>query len=80
MTPSELKKQFAKTHPIASLSIMLIPTKKPPGPEKKRNYEDLWKTAEELKKEKMGLNCKYCGEKIEDNAVFCAFCGSNLSD
>ena len=35
---------------------------------------------EELTKEKMGLNCKYCGEKIEDNAVFCAFCGSNLSD
>ncbi len=35
---------------------------------------------EELTKQKMGLNCKYCGEKIEDNAVFCAFCGSNLSD
>ena len=32
-----------------------------------------------LSKEKMGSICKYCGEKIEDNAVFCAFCGSNLS-
>jgi len=35
---------------------------------------------EELTKEKTSSRCKYCGEKIEDNAVFCAFCGSNLSD
>ncbi len=35
---------------------------------------------EELTKEKTSSRCKYCGEKIEDNAVFCVFCGSNLSD
>ncbi len=39
----------------------------------KRNQEG-------LTKENMSSKCKYCGEKIEDNAVFCAFCGSNLSD
>ena len=34
---------------------------------------------ENLTKEKMSSNCKYCGEKIEDTATFCPLCGSNLS-
>ena len=24
-------------------------------------------------------DCKYCGEKVEENATFCPYCGSNLS-
>ena len=37
---------------------------------------------EEVKKKLIIENeiniCKYCGEKIEDTATFCPFCGSNL--
>ena len=36
-------------------------------------------TNEELIKDKKINTCKYCGEKIEDNATFCPFCGSNLT-
>ncbi len=39
---------------------------------------------EEIKQETIKKNeintCKYCGEEIEDKAVFCPFCGSNLSE
>ena len=34
----------------------------------------------DLTKEKMSSKCKYCGEKIEDDIVFCPVCGSNLSE
>ena len=33
---------------------------------------------DKLATEKKINTCKYCGEKIEDNATFCPFCGSNL--
>jgi len=49
-TPSELKNEFRKTHPIARLALMDIVDKKPKEPEKKRKYEDLWMTEEELRK------------------------------
>ncbi len=35
---------------------------------------------ENLTKEKMSSNCKYCGGKIEDTATFCPLCGSNLTE
>lgn len=34
---------------------------------------------EEFKIEKSIRTCKYCGEKIDENATFCPFCGSNLT-
>ncbi|MBY8987568.1 MAG: zinc ribbon domain-containing protein [Candidatus Lokiarchaeota archaeon] len=37
-------------------------------------------TKKELVIEKEINICKYCGEKIEDTATFCPFCGSNLTD
>ena len=33
---------------------------------------------EELKTEEIMNTCKYCGERIEETATFCPFCGSNL--
>jgi len=49
-TPSELKIEFKKTHPIARLSLMDIIDKQPPKTEKPRRYEDLWLTPEERKR------------------------------
>ena len=42
-----------------------------------------YRSTNEIVKEKLATEkkiniCKYCGEKIEDNATFCPFCGSNL--
>ena len=34
---------------------------------------------EDLTKEKISSKCKYCGEEIEEDIVYCPFCGSNLS-
>ena len=34
---------------------------------------------EDLMMEKSISICKYCSEKIEENATFCPFCGSNLT-
>lgn len=42
MTPSELKKEMRKTHPIARLSLMDIVDKKPPKPKPKRQVENIW--------------------------------------
>ena len=53
-TPSELKNEFRKTHPIARLSLMDIVEKKPRKPEEKRKYEDLWLTPKELKEKDKG--------------------------
>ena len=36
------------------------------------------KVKKEVVAEKEISMCKYCGEKIEDTATFCPFCGSNL--
>lgn len=33
---------------------------------------------DKLATEKKINTCKYCSERIEDNATFCPFCGSNL--
>ena len=49
-SPSELKMEFKKTHPIARLALMDIIDKKPPKNEKPRKYEDLWLTPEERKR------------------------------
>ncbi len=37
------------------------------------------KVKKEMIVEKEISTCKYCGEKIEDTATFCPFCGSNLT-
>ena len=47
-SPSELKIEFKKTHPIARLALMDVIDKKPPKPEKPRKYADLWLTPKEL--------------------------------
>lgn len=49
MTLAELKEEFRKIHSIAKMSLMDIINKKPPEPERKRKYEDLWLTPKELK-------------------------------
>ena len=41
-TPSELKAEFRKIHPIARLSLMELVDKKLPEPEKPRKFEELW--------------------------------------
>jgi len=49
MSPTELKNEFKKTHPIARLSLMDIVNKKQPKPKPERLYEDLWLTPKELR-------------------------------
>lgn len=49
MSPSELKNEFRKTHPIARLALMDLIDKKPPKPMPKRVYGDLWLTPKELR-------------------------------
>lgn len=49
MSPTELKNEFKKTHPIARLALMDLIDKKPPKPERRRKYEDLWLTPKELR-------------------------------
>jgi len=49
-SPSELKNEFRKTHPIARLSLMDLVDKKPPEKQPERKYEDLWMTPEEIRK------------------------------
>lgn len=49
-SPSELKLEFKKTHPIARLALMDVIDKKPPEPEPERKYEDLWLTPEQQRK------------------------------
>jgi uncharacterized membrane protein len=46
--------------------------------------ENIIKASKEKVKKEMIVEeeistCKYCGEKIEDTATFCPFCGSNLT-
>ena len=53
-TPSELKNEFRKTHPLARLALMDIVDKKPREPEKGRKYEDLWLTPKELREKHKG--------------------------
>ncbi|NVM44769.1 MAG: zinc ribbon domain-containing protein [Candidatus Lokiarchaeota archaeon] len=45
--------------------------------------ENKYRSSNEIVKEKLVTEkkihtCKYCGERIEDSATFCPFCGSNL--
>ena len=45
--------------------------------------ENKYRASNEIVKDKLVTEkevniCKYCGERIEDNAPFCPFCGSNL--
>ena len=42
MTPSELKEELRKTHPIATMSLMDLVDKKPPVPEPERKFKDRW--------------------------------------
>ena len=40
--------------------------------------------SKEIAKDKLSTKeilstCKYCGENVEENAIFCPYCGSNLS-
>ena len=41
-TPLELKKEFARTHPIARLSLMELVDKQIPEPEKPHKFKELW--------------------------------------
>lgn len=41
-TPSELKTEFRKIHPIARLALMELVEKQPPKPEKPHQAKDLW--------------------------------------
>ena len=42
MTPSELKEELRRTHPIATMSLMDLVDKKPPEPKKPKTIEELW--------------------------------------
>lgn len=48
LTPSQLKAEFKKTHPICRLSLMDLVNKKQPKKEMEHTYEDLWLNPQEL--------------------------------
>jgi uncharacterized membrane protein len=46
--------------------------------------ENIYRAKNDEVKEKFTITkeistCKYCGEKIDENALFCPLCGSNLN-